>query len=123
MIQLDELRAHPLFADLSDALLQWLRDQLTELSIAAGEVLAREGETRSTFYVVLGVVVLFSAKSGGSIAQSRLQQAAACRRLPRNSRLLKSLIHNGFQDRSARFSTKRTTTPSCAGPVRGRVRF
>src|SRR6516225_7100974 len=72
MIQLDELRAHPLFADLPDALLQWLRDQLTEVSMAAGEVLAREGETRSTFYVVLqGEVAATKLARGQQIPTSR----------------------------------------------------
>lgn len=39
MPQLDELREHALFADLSEALLRWLCDQLTEVSITAREVL------------------------------------------------------------------------------------
>src|SRR6516225_4570260 len=72
MIQLDELRAHPLFADLPEALLQWLCEQLTEVSMAAGEVLAREGETRSTFDVVLqGEVAATKLSRGQQIPTSR----------------------------------------------------
>jgi signal transduction histidine kinase len=72
MIQLDELRGHPLFKDLSEALLQWLRERLTEVSIAAGEVLAREGETRSHFYVVLqGEVAAIKLSRGQQIPTSR----------------------------------------------------
>ncbi|WP_161556781.1 cyclic nucleotide-binding domain-containing protein [Paraburkholderia hospita] len=52
--------------------MQWLREQLTEVSIAAGEILAREGETRSHFYVVLqGEVAATKLSRGQQIPTSR----------------------------------------------------
>ena len=72
MIQIEELRAHPLFADLSEALLQWLREQLTEVGIAAGELLVREGETASNFYIVLqGEVAATKLSRGQRIPTAR----------------------------------------------------
>lgn len=72
MIQLDELRAHPLFADLSEALLQRLREQLTEVSFAAGEVLAGEGEKRSNFHIVLqGEIAATKLSRGQQIPTAR----------------------------------------------------
>lgn len=72
MIQLEELRAHPLFAELSEALLQWLREQLTEVSFAAGEVLAGEGEKRANFHIVLqGEVTATKLSRGQHIPTAR----------------------------------------------------
>src|SRR5215469_7644210 len=65
MIQLEELREHPLFADLSEALLQWLCEQLTEVRFAAGEILVRQGETASNFFVLLQGEVAATALSRG----------------------------------------------------------
>jgi CRP-like cAMP-binding protein len=53
MIDLAKLRAVPPFADLSDERLRWLGEHLTEVDVKAGEVLAREGETKPLFFVVL----------------------------------------------------------------------
>jgi signal transduction histidine kinase len=72
MIQLQELREHPLFADLSEALLQWLCEQLTEVSFSAGEVLVRQGETASNFFVLLqGEVAATALSRGHQIPTSR----------------------------------------------------
>ncbi|SAL65318.1 signal transduction histidine kinase [Caballeronia arvi] len=72
MIELKELSEHPLFADLSEALLQSLPEQLTEVSFAAGDVLAREGEKRSHFHIVLqGEVAATKLSRGQRIPTAR----------------------------------------------------
>jgi hypothetical protein len=54
----------------------------------------------------------FSAKSGSSLAQRRLQKNSPVRRLSRRQRFFKPLMHLDFLGESARFCTKRTNTPT-----------
>jgi CRP-like cAMP-binding protein len=53
----DQLKAIPLFSDLADADLQFLADQMDEVSIPAGTVLITEGAGNSVFFVILEGVV------------------------------------------------------------------
>ncbi|ALL67472.1 two-component sensor histidine kinase [Paraburkholderia caribensis MBA4] len=53
MIELHTLRKVPVFADLTEDRLQWLRDNLTEFSVSAGEVLLREGEMTTSLLILL----------------------------------------------------------------------
>ncbi|MGF6369018.1 signal transduction histidine kinase [Paraburkholderia sp. RAU6.4a] len=53
MIDVDELRAHPLFAGLSDRRLRWLREHVIEVRTRAEDLIVREGEKRTVFSVVL----------------------------------------------------------------------
>ncbi|MEI5996492.1 hypothetical protein H3V53_04505 [Paraburkholderia bengalensis] len=56
---------------------QWLREQLTEFSIVAGDIVAREDETRSSFYVVLqGEVAATRLSRGQQIPTLRLLRQA-----------------------------------------------
>jgi len=72
MVELDELRQHPLFEGLSVDLVQWLREKLTEVDVVPGEVLLREGETRPIFYVVLqGEVAATKLSDGQQIPTAR----------------------------------------------------
>ncbi|TCG09718.1 cyclic nucleotide-binding protein [Paraburkholderia steynii] len=53
MIELHTLSKVPVFADLTEDRLQWLRDNLTEFSVSAGEVLLREGEMTTSLLILL----------------------------------------------------------------------
>jgi signal transduction histidine kinase len=53
MIPLDLLRAMPLFADLSEDCMHWVCTQITEVSLAPGEVLVGEGEPSRGFFILL----------------------------------------------------------------------
>jgi signal transduction histidine kinase len=53
MIPLDLLRAMPLFADLSDDCMRWVCGELTEVTLAPGEVLVAEGEPPRGFFILL----------------------------------------------------------------------
>ena len=53
MIPLDLLRAMPLFADLSDECMRWMCSELTEVTLAPGEVLVAEGEPSRGFFILL----------------------------------------------------------------------
>ena len=53
MIELHTLSKVPVFADLTEDRLQWLRDNLTEFTVGAGEVLLREGEMTTSLLILL----------------------------------------------------------------------
>ncbi|MHB9837757.1 ATP-binding protein [Paraburkholderia terrae] len=53
MIELHTLSKVPVFADLTEDRLQWLRDNLIEFSVSAGEVLLREGEMTTSLLILL----------------------------------------------------------------------
>lgn len=73
MIDLDTLRELPLFADLSDQRLLWLRENLTEVKVKAGQVLVREGETEPAFSIVLeGEVAAMKFSGAQQIPTARI---------------------------------------------------
>src|SRR5579859_5534821 len=49
----DELRQVPLFADLSDEQLQWVKEHTSEITLQPGEILFAEGDPANYFYVLL----------------------------------------------------------------------
>jgi len=49
----DELRQVPLFADLSDEQLQWVKEHTSEITLQPGEILFAEGDPADYFYVLL----------------------------------------------------------------------
>lgn len=53
MIELHTLSQVSVFADLPEDRLQWLRDNLTEFSVSAGEVLLHEGEMTTSLLILL----------------------------------------------------------------------
>ncbi|HEY0128339.1 MAG TPA: cyclic nucleotide-binding domain-containing protein, partial [Rubrobacteraceae bacterium] len=50
---LDCLRSVPLFHNLPDDKLLWIRDHAEEVSFEAGDVIARQGDPPDGFYVVM----------------------------------------------------------------------
>ena len=52
MIPLGVLRAMPLFADLSEDCMRWVCGELTEVTLASGEVLMAEGEPSRGFFIL-----------------------------------------------------------------------
>ncbi len=53
MLQIEDLRSVPLLSQLSPEELQWLHESGTEVSFAAGEVIAEQGSAPDGFYIVL----------------------------------------------------------------------
>ncbi|AXF03882.1 ATP-binding protein [Paraburkholderia hospita] len=53
MIELHTLSKVPVFADLTEDRLQWLRENLIEFSVSAGEVLLHEGEMTTSLLILL----------------------------------------------------------------------
>jgi signal transduction histidine kinase len=72
MIDLQTLRAMPLFAGLPEERWQWLRDNLIEVRAAAGEVLVHEGEASPGFFVLLeGEFVITKFADGQQVPVER----------------------------------------------------
>ena len=65
MIPLDLLRAMPLFADLSDDCMRWVCSEISEVTLAPGEVLVAEGEPTRGFFILLeGEMNVFKRTDG-----------------------------------------------------------
>ena len=65
VVELDQLRAIPLFAGLEDEQLAWVRGRADEVRIAAGDNLFAEGAPADAFYVVLDGEVQITKEIGG----------------------------------------------------------
>ena len=65
MIDLQKLRAMPLFAELPQERWQWLCENITEVYAKAGEVLASEGEMTPGFLVLLEGELIVTRLSDG----------------------------------------------------------
>lgn len=65
MIDLARLRQMPLFAELPPEREKWLCDNVTDLSLAPGEVLVSEGEPAKGFFILLEGEILVTRRSDG----------------------------------------------------------
>ena len=78
VVEADELLAHPLFARLSKAFLEWNRGAVRRREVRPGDVIAEEGEFGSTAFVLLPGE---EGATGGLVAVCR-QGAKSPRELP-----------------------------------------
>jgi len=71
MIELDELRRMPVFADLPRERLQWLCDNLTEFAAKAGDLLLEEGEMSTSLLLLLEGQVWTTRRAEGDFSTER----------------------------------------------------
>jgi signal transduction histidine kinase len=71
MIELNELRRMPVFADLPRERLQWLCDNLTEGAAKAGDVLLEEGEMSTSLLLLLEGEVRTTRRAEGELSIER----------------------------------------------------
>lgn len=83
MIPLDRLRAMPLFADLSDDCMRWVCSQLTEVRLAPGDTLVREGDPISNFFILVdGEMSVFKRTDGALLPAGHHQGPAFFGEIP-----------------------------------------